>query len=139
MDPVPRYTFSAEVEPGYLHVRVSGRNTPETVARYVRETVKACATHGRHQVLVEEDLAGPSLRQMQMFDLIEAGAGRGGPPLTIAYVDVNPEHDIGLLRFAETAARNRGLLLHLFRTVEEAEAWLRSREAPAEDADGPAH
>ncbi len=126
-DRPPSYTFSAEPRPGYLHVRVSGENTPETVARYVRETLEACAAHRVNRVLVEEHLEGPSLSQMQMFDLIAGRAEQRPPAVTIAYVDVNPEHDFSRLNFAETAARNRGFLLHLFRTVPEAEEWLSRR------------
>lgn len=118
------YSFSVDAKAGHLHVRVSGENTPETVARYLADTLEACRAHDRRRVLVEEDLAGPSLSQMQMFDLIADRGDARPPAVTIAYVDVNPEHDAGLLRFAETAARNRGFLLHLFSTVREAEEWL---------------
>jgi hypothetical protein len=118
------YSFSVEAKPGYLHVRVSGENTPETVTRYVGETLEACRAHDLRRVLIEEDLEGPSLSQMQMFDLIADRGDARPPAVTIAYVDVNPRHDAGLLRFAETAARNRGFLLHLFATVRDAEEWL---------------
>ena len=121
--PVP-YAISMEAKPGYLHVRVSGENTPETVGRYMRETFETLEAHGLHRVLIEENLAGPSLSQMQMFDLIATRAESRPPAVTIAYVDANPDHDSDRLRFAETAARNRGFLLHLFPTVREAEAWL---------------
>jgi hypothetical protein len=42
-------------------------------------------------------------------------------------VDVNLEHDPGRVRFGETAARNRGFLVHLSATVREAEEWLTAR------------
>lgn len=119
------YAFSAERKTGYLHVRVSGENTRDTVARYVADTLEACRAHGTQRVLVEENLAGPSLSQMTMYGLVADHATGSAPPgVTIAYVDVNPEHDSDRLRFAETAARNRGFLLHLFATVREAEEWL---------------
>ncbi len=125
MADAPRpYAFSVERKPGHLHVRVSGENVPETIRRYWGDAVEACRAHGVNRVLIEEDLAGPSLRPMQMFELIDVwGAGRP-PGVTFAYVDVNPEHDQDRLGFAETVARNRGFLFHLFRTVSEAEAWL---------------
>ncbi len=118
------YSFSVEPGPGYLHVRVSGANTAANVARYVEETLAACRDAGVRRVLVEEDLTGPSLRPMQMFDLIEQHAEPRPPALTIAYVDRNPEHDVERLRFAETVAVNRGFMLRLFQTVREAELWL---------------
>ena len=121
------YSLTVERKDRYLHVRVSGENTPETVSRYVAETIAACREHGARRVLVEEHLTGPSLSQMTMLDIITDGIGGAGPPaLDIAYVDVNPEHDFSRLHFAETAARNRGYLFHLFPTVPDAEAWLAS-------------
>ncbi len=127
MDAPQPYAFSVEAKSGYLHVRVSGENTPETVARYTRDTLDACVTHRMNRVLVEEHLLGPGLSQMQMFELVTGLATPRPPAVTIAYVDSNPEHDYALLNFAETAARNRGALLHLFRTVAEAEEWLSRR------------
>ncbi len=120
------YAFSVERKPGYLHVRVSGENSPEVVGRYWGDMLEACRTLGANRALVEEDLAGPSLRQMQMFEIIDVLGGGPPPAVAFAYVDVNPEHDRDRLEFAETVARNRGFLFHLFRTVREAEEWLAS-------------
>jgi len=124
--PTP-YALAVERRPGYLHVRVSGDNTPETIERYWRQMLEACAEHGMNRVLIEENLVGPSLRQMQMFELIDGRPDARPRGVVIAYVDTNPEHDFDRLQFAETVARNRGFLLQLFRTVREAEEWLASR------------
>jgi hypothetical protein len=122
------YSFAAERKPAYLHVRVVGENNRETVLRYFAEAVEACQEHGCSKLLIEENLAGPSLSIGQMFELVSARSDLGPPPpITIAYVDVNPEHDAGRLRFGETTARNRGFLFHLFASVPEAEEWLSGR------------
>ena len=96
--------------------------------RYLAEAAEACRQHQCSQILIEENLSGPSLSIGQMFDLVSARSDLGPPPpITIAYVDVNPEHDPGRLRFGETTARNRGFLFHLFASVPEAEEWLAGR------------
>jgi hypothetical protein len=122
------YSFAAERKPAYLHVRVAGENDRETVLRYLAEAAAACRQHSCSKLLIEENLSGPSLSIGQMFDLVSARSDQGPPPpITIAYVDVNPEHDPGRLRFGETTARNRGFLFHLFASVPEAEEWLAGR------------
>ncbi len=124
--PPAEYHLTVEPRGTYLHVRVTGPNTPETVAGYVGEAIEACHAHGVHRLLVEEALTGPSLSPVQMFDIIDGASRKGPPALTIAYVDVNPEHDTGRLQLAETVARNRGFLFSLFASVREAEEWLAS-------------
>jgi hypothetical protein len=122
------YSCIIERKPAYVHVRVEGDNTPGTVLRYFAEAAAACQQHGCSKLLVEENLAGPSLSIGQMFELVSARSDLGPPPpITIAYVDVNPEHDFDRLRFGETTARNRGFLIHLFASVPEAEEWLTAR------------
>jgi hypothetical protein len=54
--------------------------------------------------------------------------------MKIAFVDVNPNHDQGLMKFAETVAVNRGVQVRVFRNVPAAEQWLTSEtSAPARD------
>jgi hypothetical protein len=119
------YSCTIERKPAYISVKVEGENTRDTVLRYLTEAQEACRQHGCSRLLIEENLAGPSLSIGQMFDLVSARADLGPPPpITIAYVDVNPEHDASRLRFGETTARNRGFLFHLFASVPEAEEWL---------------
>jgi hypothetical protein len=119
------YSCTIDRKPTYLHVKVTGENTRETVLRYFAEAAEACLQQGCSRLLIEENLAGPSLSIGQMFDLVSTRADQGPPPpITIAYVDVNPEHDASRLRFGETTARNRGFLFHLFPTVQAAEEWL---------------
>ena len=42
-------------EPGYLHFRVRGENTPQTVRAYLQEVRAACFERGCSAILVEED------------------------------------------------------------------------------------
>lgn len=56
------YTFMVEQKRGYFHVRVSGENTPESVARYLAEVHDTCARLNCPNVLIEENLRGPQPR-----------------------------------------------------------------------------
>ena len=46
---------------GFLRVRVSGENDPETLRRYLREVYEVCAKLGSPAVLIEENLHGMDL------------------------------------------------------------------------------
>ena len=111
----------------YLYAAVSGDNTPKDVQEYVSEVRTACEAHGCSRVLIEENLRGPSLRTMDIFDIVLRGTQRSAPAVTtIAYLDVNPEHRMADLKFAENVASNRGLNIRVFADKAEAEQWLSS-------------
>ena len=117
------YRLSIEQKPGYLHAVVTGPNTAENVHGYLDELFSECIARGCYRLLVEERLEGPRLRTVEVFEIVTRGSQKvAGMLRAIAYVDVNLQGD--LMRFAETAAANRGLPVMLFATVPEAEAWL---------------
>lgn len=121
------YAFSVDAKPSYLHVRVTGDNTSENVRRYLLDVLGAGKTHACSRILIEENLTGPSLDTMEVFSLAAQGSIEAAPTITaIAYVDTNPGHDRQLLRFAESVALNRGLLVKMFATVALAAEWLES-------------
>jgi hypothetical protein len=128
-----KYEFSVAHRPGYLHVSVTGENTIDNVRRSLRDVVSACAQHACARVLIEENLAGPSLGTVPVFEIVSEGSRNASPTVSqIAYVDTNPEHDAALMGFAETVALNRGVRMRLFATIAEAEGWLAAtREASA--------
>ena len=118
----------------YLHLRVEGENSTETVAAYMAETAELCRELGHDSVLLEEHLTGPSLDPLEIYQ-VSAGAVPGFASLRrMAYVDTVAEHDAGLMEFAETVAVNRGGHVQVFRTVEEARAWMETEIAKGERA-----
>jgi hypothetical protein len=122
------YEMEVVHEDDYLHVRVTGDNTPKDVAGYLEQIRTACAEHGFSKVLIEENLAGPPFRTVDIYDVVSA-ASRGVAPAVryIAFVDANPTHDFAQTKFAETVAVNRGVNVKVFRNVPAATAWIRSR------------
>ena len=122
---VMSYELRVQSTPGYLHVQVTGANTPEVVSSYVQEVLKLCASRRSRALLVEENLAGPGLPLAEIYHIITNGSEFPlAHQLTVAFVNVNTEHPPGNVAFAETVARNRGINLRAFRTVKLAQSWL---------------
>lgn len=116
----------------YLHVTVTGDNTPDDVLGYLGEVRNACIEHSCPSVLIEENLRGPSMETLELF-LIVAKAAQPSPSVRrIAYVDVNPEHDLDRMKFAETVAVNRGMQVRVFASIPDAEQWLTHKATDAE-------
>jgi hypothetical protein len=125
------YQLTVEQKAGYLHVRVSGENSPETVRRYLEEVFSTCLRRQCSAVLIEEDLQGPGLGVFDIHEIVTEGSKRTWPTVRrIAYVDTNREHSQRDMHFAETVAVNLGVNVKFFPTVKEAEVWLRNAVAP---------
>ena len=122
------YQLTVEQKSCYLHATVTGINNVDNVQAYLEELRRECIARGCFRILIEERLEGPRLRTLEVFEIIFKGSRLAlGLFTAIAYVDVNAEGD--LMKFAQTAAVNRGLPISLFTTVAEAEQWL-SRSQP---------
>ena len=121
------FTLTILDKPGYLHFKVAGENTEENVRDYLRQIHDTCVARNCTMLLVEENLNGPNLSTLQMFQLAAEGSARSRSILRrVAYVDTNPEHAAADTQFVETVAVNRGMNVRAFATVPEAEAWLTS-------------
>ncbi len=120
------YQLDIEEHPTYLHFRVTGKNTPETVRRYLFEIYTICARQNCSTVLIEENLEGAGLGLVEIYKIVSEGSQRKSMPVRrVAYVDLNPEHSSANMDFAKDVAVNRGLDVRVFATVAEAEGWLR--------------
>ncbi len=119
------YVLRLENKGAYLHITVTGDNTPENVANYLSEVRDKCVEHQCSTVLIEENLRGPSLAPSIVFSIITEAATRVWPIVKrIAYIDTNPAHQTETLQFAETVAVNRGVNIRFFSRIAEAEQWL---------------
>lgn len=124
------YTLTWKSEDGYLHFTATGKNDPETVARYMAEVRSVALERRPPGILIEESLTGPGLGILDIFALVSEGAARSwGGVRAVAFVDANPEHDSSRMRFAETVAVNRGVNVRVFPEVAAARAWLVSGRA----------
>lgn len=121
------YKLNIENKDRYLHVRVTGENSPENVRDYLREIYDACASAGVPCVLIEEDLQGPALDPVDVYRIILESSARTAPVIrTIAYIDLNPEHPQTNIELGETVARDQGVNVMAFSTVPEAMEWIES-------------
>jgi len=128
------YEITITEQPGYLHFRVTGENTPQTCLAYLAEIRRASADRGCSTILVEEDLAGPGLPMLDLYQIVETGGENSRSTMRrIAYVDVRCQARSGNARFIETVSRNRGFNLRIFPTVREAAAWLSESAFPPPD------
>jgi hypothetical protein len=119
------YELAIRQEPGYLHIRVTGDNTAESVRGYLNDVRTACIDRNCPSVLVEEDLQGPGLGVGEIFHIIELASQNVWPHVQrIAYVDVNPAHSQLNMRFAEVVATNRGVNVRVFGRLDDAQEWI---------------
>ncbi len=119
------YQLTSSPKKGYVHFQVGGDNTVQNVVAYLNEINKFCAANKISTVLIEENLRGPGLNMFDVFKVVKDILTRPQHQLNrIVYVDVNPAHDPAMMTFAKDLAFNRGLRVHICRTVKEAEDWL---------------
>ncbi len=122
------YDMKVVREDDYLHILVTGDNTPTDVAAYLEEIRKVCAEHGLSRVLIEENLTGPPFEAGDIYDIVSEASVDVAPGIRyIAFVDVNPEHDFAAMKFAETVAVNRGVNVKVFHDTSSATGWIRSQ------------
>jgi hypothetical protein len=107
----------------FLHAIVTGINSKENILNYMKEIKNECQALNIHRVLIEEKLEGPRLETLDIYQIAKYGSiDNNGVIIQIAYVDINARGD--LMKFAETAATNRGLPIRVFNSISEAVKWL---------------
>ena len=122
MTKVPDYHIEFQDCPGYLKATVTGQNSRETVAAYLKDLLSECRRRDCFRVLIDERLAGPRLDAMEVFAVASKGSLDAlGVFDAIAYVD----RDMGPMgEFAETVAINRGMPVAFFDNEDDAKRWL---------------
>lgn len=121
------YQLTFNHKPHYLHAKVTGDNSVDTVKQYLEEILQTCIKNNCRYVLIEEQLDGPRLDTLEVFEVASEKSEQSmGCFKAIAYVDVNA-NNTDMMRFAETVAVNRGLPARVFSTVPDAEQWLQNK------------
>jgi hypothetical protein len=122
------YEMTILEKAGYLHGIVTGQNSREAVAGYLKQGLQECIARNCTHVLIEAHLKGPRLALWDIFEIATQHSRHDiGRFDSIAYVDPNAPGE--LLTFVQNVTCNRGLPLRVFTTVEAAEQWLQSRLA----------
>jgi hypothetical protein len=117
------YRLVVEQHPAYLHASVTGEHNAANALRFLTESITACAESGQVNLLLEFNLAGPSLDSTSIFAVTARPAQMAAKLRRIAYVDTS-SRDPAKMKFAETVAQNRGVNVRLFRELEAAKRWL---------------
>jgi hypothetical protein len=63
---------------------------------------------------------------VSLFGVVAERASQGQQLRRIAYVDASAERSLEHKVFAETVARNRGVNVRFFQSVDEAQAWMQA-------------
>ncbi|HYG78232.1 MAG TPA: hypothetical protein VEK08_24730 [Planctomycetota bacterium] len=122
------YQLSFERQAGYLHVRITGDNTFESILAYLREVHSLCVREQSACVLIEENLTGKRLSITELFSLVTRATENVSADVQyIAFVDASPARDPSRITFAETVAVNRGVNMRQFHGVADARAWLQAK------------
>jgi hypothetical protein len=120
-----KYALHIENKNSYLHFRVEGDNTIETVRKYFAEVYHSCREQGMNLVLIEENLQGPNLDIYDVFDIVIHYIGKAQSfGLRLAFVDLNHEHDKRGVKFAQNLAQLNKVDVQVFFNTTEALAWL---------------
>jgi hypothetical protein len=117
-------------EPRFLRVVASGDFNLAEAERTFLEVIDAVAIHKTHKVLFDgrEVIGEPTILQRFFYSNFVAltvaryAAESGKPAPQFAYVLEEPVLDPN--RFGEKVARNRGMNMKVFDTLEEALSWL---------------
>jgi hypothetical protein len=117
------YHLTIKELPAYLHATVTGTHTPENALRFLKEVREACVQRGYTAVLLEMNLAGPSLDSTSIFRVIAQRSTEAVGLGKIAYVDAS-SRDPEKMKFAETVAINRGVNVRLFQDLAKAKEWM---------------
>ena len=119
------HTLKVRNQGSYLHLIAEGDTTVEDVTGYLAEALKKCTELRCPNVLIGENLKGPSLGIFAVYEIVTKICWQAASVVRqVAYVDTNPESKKEVNQFAETTAINRGVNVKLFETVAEAENWL---------------
>jgi hypothetical protein len=119
------YILNVEQRNNYLYITVTGENSYDNVISYLSEVRDKCVQYKCPNVLIVENLAGPSLTTFSIYDIVSKVSKETTSVVRmVAYVDINPEHDATRMTFAENAAVNRGVFVQVFSTVQAAEQWI---------------
>ncbi len=117
------YELKILQKPGYLHGIVTGTNSRDAVAGYLRQGLQECIDRGCTHALIEARLQGPRLALWDIFEIAaEHGKRDTGIFKAVAYVDAKAPAE--LLTFIQHVTGNRGLPVRVFNSVAAAEQWL---------------
>ena len=102
--------------------RYFGRRFEVASAASGADAMRQIAAYRPEVAVLDMRLDGPSMGTTNIFSVVQERSGEGRELRRIAYIDAAREPERAV--FAETVARNRGVNVRFFRSVEDAKKWL---------------
>jgi hypothetical protein len=115
------YNIKLENRAEYLYALVSGETlSPEIAKMYWDEIAEMCITLKKSKIMIEKDFA----KTVSPPEMLEMGVylGKILSEKKIAFLDQRKNEDINEL--GKVIARNQGVIMRIFKNVEDAEKWL---------------
>jgi hypothetical protein len=116
------YRFESFPHPSYLHVRATGSHGHANAMRFMEEAYRECVARGYDALLIEQALTGATLGPGGIYKVVKARLDTALNLRRIAYVDAQGRDDGR--QFVEDVARNRGINIRTFASVDDAKLWL---------------
>jgi hypothetical protein len=116
------YTLQVEQRNDYLYFQVEGDASYETGMGFWREIGSKCKNLGYKKLLIKENLEG-QVSDAEMFWITARFREFGFIGKKIAFIDRYANHDYGN-GFGQLVASNRGILMRIFKDIDEAEKWI---------------
>lgn len=115
------YYIKLENREKYLYVLVGGKDLSAEIAEmYWNEIAENCAQLNLHKIMIEKDFA-ESVEPPEMLKMANH-LGKILPDSKIAFLDRYKNEYINEL--GKVLARNQGIMMRIFESVEDAEKWL---------------
>jgi hypothetical protein len=115
------YQLTIIDRPGYVYARITGPHRADTTLGALRDAYAECVKRRCEQMLLEMATVGPTLGPSRIFGVLKDRLDDALKLRKIAYVDTGGRE--GRL-FVENFARNRGVNIRAFDTIEDADRWL---------------
>ena len=116
------YAVAFEKDAGYVLVKLLGEVSRKDHEQSTKEATHAVRAHRCHELLVDASEAAARMPLGSTYKFVSSLPERY--PVGIRIALVVHEDDYEYLRFVENVARNRGLMLRLFKDLNAAKGWI---------------
>lgn len=121
--------YKLEIEPheDYLFAYYeAGKDSISLSNKLWKEISVQMKNHGFSKLLVVENIKDNPGSVIEMYSIVNAAVRLGFAGKSVAFVDLVEEH-YSANQFGETLAVNLGVNAQIFKTIEEAQKWLKAQ------------
>ncbi len=115
------FSIEFEVRESYIYAYVTGTDSFETCLNSWARVAKKAGELGIPRVLVHECLMG-HITEGELFNVLQKVIPMG-IGIKVAFFNENQDHE-AFFALGELMARNRGIDIQMFQSLEDAEKWI---------------